>query len=122
MSIDMEQFRQTYLEESFEGLEIMESGLLELTPGAADSESINTIFRAAHSIKGGGATFGFTDVTEFTHVIETLLDQMRSEQRDVTEHIVDLLLSSVDCLHEIFDDLNSDKELNRERITDLQQQ
>ena len=118
----MEQFRQTYLEESFEGLEIMESGLLELTPGAADSESINTIFRAAHSIKGGGATFGFTDVTEFTHVIETLLDQMRSEQRDVTEHIVDLLLSSVDCLHEIFDDLNSDKELNRERINDLQQQ
>jgi hypothetical protein len=51
MAIDMEQFRQVYLEESFEGLEIMESGLLELDPGKADSEEINTIFRAAHSIK-----------------------------------------------------------------------
>ena len=59
MSIDMSQFYQTFFEESFEGLDTMESGLLGLDIGAADIETVNTIFRAAHSIKGGAATFGF---------------------------------------------------------------
>ncbi|MBT3196823.1 MAG: chemotaxis protein CheA, partial [Gammaproteobacteria bacterium] len=117
MAIDMEQFRQVYLEESFEGLEIMESGLLELDPGKADSEEINTIFRAAHSIKGGSATFGFEEVTGFTHVMETLLDQMRSEERDVTPEVVDLLLRSVDCLHEMFVALKAGDPINEERVS-----
>ena len=121
MAIDMEQFRQVYLEESFEGLEIMESGLLELDPGKADSEEINTIFRAAHSIKGGSATFGFEEVTGFTHIMETLLDQMRSEERDVTPEVVDLLLSSVDCLHGMFVDLKAGDPINEERVAAVQQ-
>ncbi len=116
MAIDMEQFRQVYLEESFEGLEIMESGLLELDPGKADSEEINTIFRAAHSIKGGSATFGFEEVTSFTHVMETLLDQMRSEERDVTPETVDLLLRSVDCLHGMFVDLKAGDPIDQARV------
>ena len=68
MSVGIRQFHQVYFEECFEGLEIMESGLLELSIGMPDAESINAIFRAAHSIKGGGGTFGFRAITEFTHV------------------------------------------------------
>ena len=74
MAIDMEQFKVTYIEESLEGLDIMESSLLGLDSGTADNETINTIFRAAHSIKGGGAIFGLSSVSEFTHSVETLLD------------------------------------------------
>lgn len=101
MAIDMEQFKVTFIEESLEGLDSMEAALLDLDTGAADSELVNTIFRAAHSIKGGAATFGFTDIAEFTHVAETLLDQVRAGERDVTQQIVDVLLESVDCLREM---------------------
>ena len=101
MSIDMEQFHQVFFEESFEGLDIMESGLLNLDMGDVDDEEINTIFRAAHSIKGGSGTFGFTSVSDFTHVMETLLDEMRDGRRQVTQTAVNVLLRSVDCLREM---------------------
>ena len=74
MAIDMSKFIDTFFEESAEGLDAMESGLLNMQEGTADKEIINTIFRAAHSIKGGGATFGLSDLAEFTHNVETLLD------------------------------------------------
>ncbi len=98
MAIDMEQFKTTYIEESLEGLDIMESSLLNLDSGNADNETINTIFRAAHSIKGGGATFGLGSVSTFTHSVETLLDQLRNEERVITSEIVALLLTSVDVI------------------------
>jgi len=101
MAIDITQFHETFFEESFEGLDIMESGLLNLDIGAADNDTVNSIFRAAHSIKGGSATFGFTEVAEFTHGMETLLDEMRDGSRDVTQTSVDTLLQSVDCLREM---------------------
>ena len=81
MSIDLSQFFEVFFEESLEGLDVMESELLNLTPGDVDNETINTIFRAAHSIKGGSGTFGFTHVSDFTHVLETLLDQIREGSR-----------------------------------------
>ncbi len=98
MAVNMEQFHQTFFEESFEGLDTMESSLLNLDVGTADAEVINTIFRAAHSIKGGSGTFGFMEVANFTHLMETLLDEMRNGQRAVTVDAVDLLLRAVDCL------------------------
>ncbi len=98
MSIDLSQFFDVFFEESFEGLDIMEAELLNLQPGHEDSETINTIFRAAHSIKGGSGTFGFTSVANFTHVLETLLDQIRDGRRQLTAEHVNLLLQSVDCL------------------------
>ncbi|MCK4743228.1 MAG: chemotaxis protein CheA [Sulfuriflexus sp.] len=101
MSIDMEQFHQTFFEESFEGLDIMENELLNLDVGNADNESINTIFRSAHSIKGGSGTFGFTAIAEFTHVAETLLDEMRDGTRQVTQEAVDILLKSVDVMRDM---------------------
>ena len=103
MSIDMAQFHQVFFEESFEGLEIMETGLMDLQPGVPDDEVINSIFRAAHSIKGGSGTFGFTAIASFTHVMETLLDEMRDGQREVTTDNADILLRSVDCLKEMLE-------------------
>jgi len=94
----MSQFLQTFYEESFEGLEIMETGLLELDAGSEDSDLINSIFRAAHSIKGGSATFGLGEVASFTHLMETLLDELRDGQRQVTQQLVNVLLKSVDTL------------------------
>lgn len=101
MSIDMSQFHQVFFEECFEGLEAMESGLLNLDMGDIDHEVINTIFRGAHSIKGGSGTFGFTVVADFTHIMETLLDEMRDGRRKVTQTAVNVLLGSVDCLREM---------------------
>ena len=98
MSIDMEQFHQVFFEESFEGLDVMESGLLDLDNGDADDEEINSIFRAAHSIKGGSGTFGFQNIADFTHIMETLLDEVRDGIRELTHEGINILLKSVDCL------------------------
>ena len=116
MSIDMSQFLETFYEESFEGLEIMETELLALDVGQADNEVINTIFRAAHSIKGGSGTFGLNSVADFTHVMETLLDEMRDGKREVTEEAVNLLLTTVDVLNEMLTALRDHSELDDERI------
>ena len=85
MSIDrgMEAILKLFFEESFEGLDVMESGLLTLKDGS-DRDIINTIFRAAHSIKGGAGTFGFMEISAFTHSVETLLDEMRNGTRGIT--------------------------------------
>ena len=122
MSIDLSQFKQTFIEESLEGLDIMESSLLNLDVGEADLDAINTIFRAAHSIKGGSGTFGFNDIASFTHVLETLLDQMRSGERDVTAPAVELLLASVDCLRGMINALQNDGEYDEEQVASIQQQ
>ena len=102
MSIDMEmeEILNLFFEESFEGLDAMESGLLTLKD-AADKETINTIFRAAHSIKGGAGTFGFMEISGFTHSVETLLDEMRNGTRGVTPDAVQVLLQSVDVIREM---------------------
>ncbi len=124
MSFDMAQFHQVFFEESFEGLDVMESGLLGMDPGAADSEEINAIFRAAHSIKGGSGTFGFSDVSNFTHVMETLLDEMRDGRREVTADAVNVLLQSVDVLREMLiaarDGGNADEERVKEQSAELE--
>lgn len=101
MTFDMAQFHQVFFEESFEGLDIMETGLLNMDPGAVDAEEINAIFRAAHSIKGGSGTFGFMNVSEFTHVMETLLDEMRDGRRQATSDGINVLLQSVDVLRDM---------------------
>lgn len=121
MAIDMEQFKSTYIEESLEGLAVMESNLLELQPGSDDMESINTIFRAAHSIKGGGATFGFSAIADFTHVVETLLDQIRNKEREISQDAIELFLESVDCLREMMSAANVNSADNSERIEELKQ-
>jgi two-component system chemotaxis sensor kinase CheA len=96
MSIDLARFHQAFFEESFERVDAMEQGLLQLEGGADNAETVNDIFRAAHSIKGGAATFGFAAVAEFTHHVETLLDSVRNGSRGVDAPLVSLLLRSAD--------------------------
>ena len=98
MNMDMQRFHATFFEESREGLEAMEAGLLSLEQGSRDGDLINSIFRAAHSIKGGSATFGFDAIAGLTHVLETLLDELRAGQRAVSPPAVDAMLASVDVL------------------------
>ena len=119
MAIDMEQFHQVFFEESLEGLDVMEQSLLSVGAGDKDAETINTIFRAAHSIKGGSGTFGFNDVADFTHVLETLLDEARDGKRELTDEAVELLLKSCDCLRDMINRLQAKQDTNAEMAAEL---
>ncbi|MBX3625165.1 MAG: chemotaxis protein CheW [Rhizobacter sp.] len=96
--IDLSQFYQVFFEEAGENLDRMEKLLLDFDVEAADDEEMNAIFRCAHSIKGGAATFGFKDVAELTHQMETLLDKLRRHELEPTAAMVDVLLQSGDAL------------------------
>jgi two-component system chemotaxis sensor kinase CheA len=96
--IDLSQFFQVFFEEAGENLDSMEQMLLNLDVAAADDEELNAIFRCAHSVKGGAATFGFADVAELTHQMETLLDKLRRHELTPTTAMVDVLLASGDAL------------------------
>ncbi len=116
MSIDLSQFLETFYEESFEGLETMEQELLNLESGQTDPETINTIFRAAHSIKGGSGTFGLDSVADYTHVLETLLDEMRDGRRAVTPDVIAPLLGAVDVLRDMLTALRAGEEPDPEPV------
>jgi two-component system, chemotaxis family, sensor kinase CheA len=118
LDLEMAEIAKVFFQESREGLDVMESGLLSLG-ATADSESINTIFRAAHSIKGGSATFGFTEVAGFTHGVETLLDEMRNGVRPVTPEAIQALLQSCDCLREMIAATEAEQPLDQGRIANL---
>lgn len=96
--IDLSQFYQVFFEEAGENLDNMEQLLLNLNIESADDEELNAIFRCAHSIKGGAATFGFSDVAELTHQMETLLDKLRRHELAPNSDMVDVLLQSGDAL------------------------
>ena len=97
-NIDLSQFYQIFFEEAGENLEQMEQMLLALDLEQADDEELNAIFRCAHSIKGGAATFGFADIAELTHQMESLLDRLRRHELQPTPPMIDVLLESSDAL------------------------
>ncbi|MGY4516954.1 chemotaxis protein CheA [Lysobacter sp. HA18] len=101
--MDMSRFHAAFFEESREGLDTAESGLLGMEAGRSDADTINAIFRAAHSIKGGAGTFGFKYISDFTHVMETLLDEARAGKRHLDSAAVSVLLTSVDVLRGMLD-------------------
>ncbi|NVO06875.1 MAG: chemotaxis protein CheW [Rhodoferax sp.] len=95
--IDLSQFYQIFFEEAGENLDLMETMLLNLNLETADDEELNGIFRCAHSVKGGAATFGFADVAELTHKMESLLDRLRRHELQPNATMVDVLLESADA-------------------------
>lgn len=97
----------------------MEAALLELCGGNDDTELVHTIFRAAHSIKGGAGTFGFTQVAEFTHVMETLLDEIRNDNRSADMEIVGLFLESGDAVRAMLEALRDGDSADDAQINDL---
>ena len=94
---DLSQFYQIFFEEAGENLDLMEQMLLNLNLETADDEELNGIFRCAHSVKGGAATFGFSDVAELTHQMESLLDRLRRHELQPNLTMVDVLLESADA-------------------------
>ncbi len=97
-NFDLTQFYAIFFEEASDNLDQMEQMLLALDVDAADDEELNAIFRCAHSIKGGAATFGFADVAELTHKMESLLDKLRRHELKPTAEMVDVLLEASDAL------------------------
>lgn len=100
---DMDRFKQTYITECYELLEDMEQLLMSLDEEKIDLEQVNAIFRCAHSIKGGAGAFGYTRLSQVTHVLETLLDGLREGKASVTQSMIDTLLASVDVLKQLVD-------------------
>ncbi|HFF8436363.1 chemotaxis protein CheA [Serratia marcescens] len=103
MSMDISDFYQTFFDEADELLADMEKHLLELDPLAPDIEPLNAIFRAAHSIKGGAATFGFSVLQETTHLLENLLDGARRQEMSLSTEIINLFLETKDIMQEQLD-------------------
>lgn len=98
MQIDVSRFRAAFYVEAEEHLDHMEAALLQLEDAPSDPELLNTIFRAAHSIKGASLTFGIEEVGRFTHVLENLLDRLRDGKLSTSSELIELLLSSIDVL------------------------
>ena len=120
MALDLAQFHGVFFEESNEALDLMESTLLKMNTGSPDKEQVNTVFRVAHSIKGGSATFGFSDIAAFTHVLETMLDELRSGKMHITRKISDLLLKSVDVMRAMIRNVKEKEPLDAARVNALQ--
>ena len=112
MSVDMNQFHTVFFEESQEHLQTMEELLLNISTDAPDAEELNSIFRAAHSIKGGSGIFGFDALTGLTHVMETILDRARNNELELTTDIVDVLLATTDTLGDILQAYQDESEIN----------
>ena len=116
MSVDMNQFHTVFFEESQEHLQTMEELLLNISTDDPDAEELNSIFRAAHSIKGGSGIFGFDALTGLTHVMETILDKARNHELDLTTDIVDVLLATTDTLGDILQAYQDESEINWQQI------
>jgi len=110
VSMDISDFYQTFFDEADELLADMEQHLLDLVPEAPDSEQLNAIFRAAHSIKGGAGTFGFTILQETTHLMENLLDEARRGEMQLNTDIINLFLETKDIMQEQLDAYKSSAE------------
>ncbi|PKG93172.1 chemotaxis protein CheA [Paraglaciecola sp. MB-3u-78] len=116
MSIDMEQFHGVFFDESQEHLDSMEQQLMELDLNHPDPEQLNSIFRAAHSIKGGSGIFGFDALTGLTHIMENLLDKARQGTTQLNEAMVNVLLETVDLLKKTLDTYKNKEEVDQQSI------
>jgi len=119
MTIDMSQFFQVFFDEAEELLAEMERLLLAVDVAAPDAEDLNAIFRSAHSIKGGAATFGLSDMTEVTHILESLLDTIRKGELALTIQHVDAFLSSKDILKMQLDGHRHGATVDQDTVADV---
>ena len=119
MAVDMSQFYEVFFDEAEELLAEAEHLLLNVSIEAPDNEELNAIFRAAHSIKGGAATFGFSDMTEITHVLENLLDKIRKHELALTSEHVDAFLAAKDVLQMEVAGHRNGADVNQEQVSDV---
>ncbi|KQT53912.1 MULTISPECIES: chemotaxis protein CheA [unclassified Aureimonas] len=97
----MAEIRATFFEECVEQLAELESGLLAMESGAADSDTVNAVFRAVHSVKGGAGAFNLNDLVHFAHIFETTLDEVRSDRMEPTPEVLRVLLRAADVLADL---------------------
>jgi len=109
MSVDLKRFHATFFAESYKGLDRMEADLLRLERDGADEELLNSIFRAVHSVKGSGGSLGFREIAEFSHELESVLDEIRKGRSSVTPRTSELLLSALDCLRSLLRDAERER-------------
>jgi two-component system chemotaxis sensor kinase CheA len=119
MTIDISQFFQVFFDEAEELLAEMERLLLAVNIEAPDAEDLNAIFRTAHSVKGGASTFGVTDMTEVTHILETLLDRIRKGEMALTSEHVDAFLAAKDILKMQLDGHRHGAEVDQDAVGDV---
>lgn len=119
MGIDLKQFHQAFFEESLELLSSMERALLELNINNPDKDKINLIFRVIHSIKGSSAAFDFSVMSEFTHTIESYLAQVRDGKKIIKQAELDLLLSTVDLLRTMINQLQSNEPNDENLVNEI---
>lgn len=113
---NLSQFNEAFFEEAQEHLETMETMLLDYDVVAPDIEDLNSVFRAAHSIKGGSAIFGFTAMTGLTHVMENMLDRARNEELELTNELITVLLETVDVLKDILYNYRNEEEIDWDAV------
>jgi len=99
--MDMNEIKEIFFQECEEQLAELESGLLKLNDGDRDPETVNAVFRAVHSIKGGAGAFGLDDLVAFAHVFETTLDCVRSNRLEPTQDVLKVMLKSADVLADL---------------------
>jgi two-component system chemotaxis sensor kinase CheA len=124
VAIELRQFHQTFFDESFEGLASMETALLRFEQHpqanrAEDREALHAIFRVVHSIKGGSGTFGFGWIADFSHLLESMLDDLRDGRRTLDRGLVGLLLRSVDSLRNLLEAARSNTPVDKTAIEDV---
>lgn len=120
MPVDISQFVQVFYEETEENLSEMERLLLNIDVQNPDSEDLNAIFRAAHSIKGGSATFGLTNITEVTHVLESLLDRVRQGTMQLNPQLVDAFLNTKDVLKMLLEGQRDGASVDLQEVAHIQ--
>ncbi|CAN7166317.1 chemotaxis protein CheA [Rhizobium sp. LjRoot258] len=99
--MDMNEIKEIFFQECEEQLAELESGLLKMNDGDRDPETVNAVFRAVHSIKGGAGAFGLDDLVAFAHVFETTLDCVRSNKLEPTQDVLKVMLKSADVLADL---------------------
>jgi two-component system chemotaxis sensor kinase CheA len=113
----IDKFRDKFVEEALDNVHDLEEGLLQLENDRKNKEIIERIFRAMHSLKGGGAMFGFNDLSEFTHHLETVFDWVRNGKMEVTDNIISITLIAIDHIKHLLDvgDLTSNEDKQKQK-------
>lgn len=117
--VDINKIRAIFFQEAAERVTELEEGILRLEENKSDRELLNTIFRAAHTIKGSSAGVGFKEISDFTHHLEGILDLMREGRIEPEKEVIDTLLEAVDVIKEMLEDQASERPHNGERVESI---
>ena len=119
IEIDLTQFHGSFFDECAGNLSDIDAALPGLDLAEPDDECVNLIFRAAHSIKGGAATFGFEDMSRLAHVVERLFDGVRGGIREISQELIDLTAQSVECIRYLIECRKNSEIADEERVEAL---